>query len=41
MNEENMSNAQFAEFLEILAQLIESKAEDIEQAAAIVRSAKP
>lgn len=37
MNEE-MSNAQFDEFLETLAELIEAKAKTVEEAAEIVRS---
>lgn len=36
-----MSNAQLAAFLEILARLIESQQASAEEAAAIVRAAKP
>ena len=36
-----MSNAQMAEFLEVIAKLIEADAKTPEEAAAIVRSAKP
>lgn len=35
-----MSNAQFDQFLETLAQLVESKAKTVEEAAEIVRQAK-
>ena len=37
----DMSNAQMVEFLEVLARLIEAKATTTDEAAAIVRSAKP
>ena len=36
-----MSNAQLAAFLEVIAQLIESRQANTEEAAEIVRSAKP
>ena len=39
MNQE-MTNAQFNAFLENVAKLIESKAQTVEEAAAIVREAK-
>lgn len=37
---QGMTNAQFSAFLESLAKLIEAKAETVEQAAEIVRTAK-
>lgn len=37
---EGMTNAEFNAFLETLAQLVESKAESVEEAAEIVRQAK-
>lgn len=37
---EEMTNAEFDAFLETLAQLIEAKAETIEEAAAIIRDKK-
>lgn len=40
MELENMSNAQWNEFLETLAKLIEAKAKTPEEAAQIVRDAK-
>ena len=40
MENENMSNAQWNEFLETLAKLIEAKAKTPQEAADIVRSAK-
>ena len=36
-----MNNAQLSEFLELIARLIESEQASAEEAAAIVRSAKP
>lgn len=38
--ENGMTNAEFNAFLETLAQLVESKAVSVEEAAAIVRNAK-
>lgn len=38
--EQGMTNAEFNAFLETLAQLVESKATSVEQAAEIVRNAK-
>jgi len=40
MEDYNMSNEQKNSFLEILAQLIEAKATNVEEAAQIVRDAK-
>lgn len=37
---DEMTNHEFDEFLEMLAQLIESKAETVEQAAEIIRQRK-
>ena len=37
---EDMSNAQFDEFLETLAQLVEAKAKSVEEAAEIIRDKK-
>ena len=37
---QGMTNAQFNEFLETLAKLVESKAKTIEEAAQIIREAK-
>ena len=37
---EDMTNAQFNEFLETLAKLIEAKADSVEEAAQLVREAK-
>ncbi len=37
---EEMTNAQFDEFLETLAQLIEAKAKTVEEAAELVRDKK-
>lgn len=37
---DTMSNAQFNEFLEILAKLVESKAKTPEEAAKLIREAK-
>lgn len=41
MEEIGMTNAEFSAFLEILAQLIEAKAQTVEEAAALVRDSKP
>lgn len=38
--ENGMTNAEFNAFLETLAQLVESKAETVEEAAEIIRNAK-
>lgn len=38
--DEGMTNAQFNEFLETIAKLVESKAKTIEDAAQIIREAK-
>lgn len=38
--ENGMTNAEFNAFLETLAQLVESKAKTIDEAASLIRSAK-